>query len=70
MRSPGGAFTCWIVLTVVCVMNGGRAEAQQALPPVIAPPDALFERFRPNDREAARAFCKKYIDVKGMAVVA
>jgi hypothetical protein len=39
-------------------------------PPVSAPPEAIFEKFRESDREIARQFYKKYIDVKGMAVLA
>lgn len=39
-------------------------------PPVIAPPESFFEMVREADREVARGFYKKYIDVKGMPVVA
>jgi hypothetical protein len=39
-------------------------------PPVIEPPAAFFEFVRDNDRDAARQFYRKYIDVKGMPVVA
>jgi alpha-glucosidase len=39
-------------------------------PPVTAPSESFFEIVREKDREAARAFYKKYIDVKGMPVVA
>jgi len=39
-------------------------------PKVIEPPDTLFDHFKPNDRNAARAFYKKYLDVKGMPVLA
>jgi alpha-glucosidase len=39
-------------------------------PQVAAPPDAFFELVRPRDREAARAFYKKHIDVNGLPVVA
>ena len=35
-----------------------------------APPESFFERVREKDRDAARRFYKKYIDVKGMPVVA
>src|SRR5437879_6496787 len=49
------------------IVVSGTARAQ---PPVTAPPDTLFERFRPADRDVARKFYKKYIDVKGMAVLA
>jgi hypothetical protein len=41
-----------------------------AAPPVTAPPESFFEIVSPRDRDAARAFYKKYIDVKGMPVVA
>jgi hypothetical protein len=41
-----------------------------ALPAVTAPPESFFEKVRANDREAARRFYKKYVDVKGMSVVA
>src|ERR1700732_2910285 len=44
--------------------------AQPDPPAVIAPPAAFFEKIREADRDAARKFYKKYIDVKGMAVVA
>jgi len=39
-------------------------------PAVTAPPEAFFQKVRERDREAARAFYKKYLDVKGMPVVA
>jgi hypothetical protein len=45
------------------------SSAQQA-PPVIAPPEEFFTRFREQDREVARKFYKKYIDVKGLPVAA
>ncbi len=37
---------------------------------VSAPPEAFFQLVNTRDRETARAFYKKYIDVKGMPVVA
>jgi len=39
-------------------------------PKVTPPPDSFFEMVRERDREAARAFYKKFIDVNGMPVVA
>jgi hypothetical protein len=43
----------------------------KGLPPVTVPPDSLFEKYREgDDRDVARNFYKKYIDVKGLAVVA
>jgi hypothetical protein len=37
---------------------------------VTRPPEAFFELLRPEDREVARRFYGKYIDVKGMPVAA
>jgi hypothetical protein len=39
-------------------------------PPVISPPESFFQSVRESDREVARKFYHKYIDVKGMPVVA
>jgi hypothetical protein len=39
-------------------------------PQVTAPPESFFEKVREPDRQAARQFYKKYMDVKGMPVVA
>src|SRR5262245_18239705 len=47
-----------------------RGSSLQGLPPVTAPPESFFARVREADREAARKFYKKHIDVKGMPVVA
>jgi predicted metalloprotease with PDZ domain len=39
-------------------------------PKVTAPPESFFAKVRERDREVARKFYKKYVDVQGMAVVA
>ena len=39
-------------------------------PKVSAPPEAAFEKYRKDDKDAARKFYKKYLDVKGVAVLA
>jgi hypothetical protein len=52
---------------------GTSSMAPQSIPdapPVIAPPESFFQSVRESDREVARKFYKKYIDVKGMPVVA
>jgi hypothetical protein len=49
-------------------VTSGRSA--QDVPAVTAPPESFFEKVRERDRDAARKFYKKYIDVKGMAVVA
>src|SRR5262249_19933580 len=50
----------------LCVAGAVGAEPPQ----VIAPPEAFFAKVRERDREAALRFYKKYIDVKGVPVVA
>ncbi len=39
-------------------------------PPVTPPPESFFQLVRENDREVAREFYEKYIDVNGLPVVA
>jgi hypothetical protein len=57
-----------------CTVVGGAAEQAsspvQAVPAVTAPPEAFFERFKEKDREAARAFYKKHMDVGGLSIAA
>jgi hypothetical protein len=38
----------------------------ESLPAVTVPPDSVFEKIREADRDAARAFYKKYVDVGGL----
>jgi hypothetical protein len=47
-----------------------RAVDFSKYPQVVAPPESFFEKVRERDRQAARQFYKKYIDIKGMPVVA
>jgi hypothetical protein len=53
---------------VLTALAAGSATA--APPAVTAPPESFFQKVREQDRDAARKFYKKYIDVKGMPVVA
>ncbi len=46
------------------------AASKPPMPPVMAPPESFFEKFSPRDRDVARAFYKKYIDLKGIPVAA
>lgn len=57
---------------LAALAEGGEAEkiVIPGAPPVTAPPEAFFAAVREDDRAAARSFYKKYIDVKGVAVVA
>ena len=50
-------------------LNYAPAQEKDA-PKVSAPPDVVFEKYRKDDREVARKFYKKYLDVKGIAVLA
>lgn len=56
------AFACGPFVTV--------SRAQDKGPPVVAPPEAFYEKVRDRDREVVRKFYKKYIDLKGLAIVA
>jgi hypothetical protein len=51
------------------ILCAGSAAAQDA-PKVTAAPDAFFEKFRQSDRDAARKFYKKHLDVKELSVAA
>jgi alpha-glucosidase len=68
------AFAALIGSTSLGTMLGGRARARSGAgadyPAVTAPPDLFFEKVREKDRDAAREFYKKYIDIKGMPVAA
>lgn len=57
----------YVLLSVAFLAQGMTAEP---IPPVTPPPNRFFEKVRDRDRDAAREFYKKHIDVKGMAVVA
>ena len=39
-------------------------------PRVTAPPPAFFERYRESERESARTFYKKYVDLGGLSIAA
>jgi alpha-glucosidase len=60
------------MLTILLL--GGSIYAQSGAgtgyPPVTAPPESFFQKVRERDRDTARAFYKKCMDVKGMPVVA
>ncbi|HEY0548722.1 MAG TPA: hypothetical protein VGF13_03915 [Verrucomicrobiae bacterium] len=63
---------CLVLLLAWAVAMDGLVQAQSipGVPSVIAAPDSFFEMVNPRDRDAAKAFYKKFIDVKGMPVVA
>jgi len=65
--------TQYVTITVVLALlplSGSLYAQTNAYPPVTAPPASFFEKVREKDRDAARAFYQKYLDVQGMPVVA
>jgi predicted metalloprotease with PDZ domain len=60
----------WLGAALPDSTSQGQGNATQGLPAVTAPPASLFDKVRERDREVARKFYKKYVDVKGVAVLA
>lgn len=54
----------WVLLLVALV------PLLAAAPPVTKPPDSFFKLLRDDDRDSARQFYRKHLDVHGMPVVA
>ncbi|HMJ88704.1 MAG TPA: hypothetical protein VK530_02750 [Candidatus Acidoferrum sp.] len=54
----------FLTITAIC------SAADSNLSPVTTPPESFFQIVAERDREVARGFYKKYIDVRGMPVVA
>ena len=57
-------------MITICLVTLAQSGAITARPEVTAPPDSFFEKVRERDRQAARQFYRKYIDVKGLPVAA
>jgi alpha-glucosidase len=62
-----GVFVAVFFLSLLA--GAASAQEKDALK-VSAPPDAVFDKYRKDDRETARKFYTKYLDVKGVAVLA
>ena len=58
-----------ILLGFLLVASWSRA-ADPVAPTVISPPETFFAKVRERDRDAARAFYGKYIDIHGLPVAA
>lgn len=58
---------CAVTLGEVARAQNGAAADH---PAVTAPPDSFFQKVRQRDRDAARGFYKKHVDVAGLPVVA
>src|SRR5262249_43885479 len=48
----------------------GEEAAGAKVSAVTVPPEAFFAKFRDQDRDAARRFYKKYLDLKGLSIAA
>ena len=57
-------------MIAICLVTLAQSGAIAARPEVTAPPDSFFEKVRESDRQAARQFYKKYIDIRGLPVAA
>ncbi len=70
MKRSGGSWLLLAVLPGLILLGGASTGAAAAEPAVVAPPESFFATVRERDRDVARKFYKKYIDVKGLPVVA
>ncbi len=68
---------CVSLAVAVLLLSTASAQEKPAQPKaekevlkVSRPPDAIFEKFKKNDQDVARKFYKKYLDVKGVAILA
>lgn len=62
-----------VVVAVTIFLATGKSVVRAATSPnlqVSVPPDSFFELVRERDREVARQFYKKYLDIGGLPVVA
>jgi len=58
------------VLSILLSGGGALGQSPADLRAIISPPDSFFALVRERDRDAARTFYKKYLDVGGIPVVA
>jgi hypothetical protein len=67
----GVAFTAvfWTWLVIAAALCGSTRAAEE-IPKVTAPPESFFEMVNQRDREAAKKFYTKYLDVTGIPVAA
>jgi hypothetical protein len=59
-----------IALLLLLCATHDQSQRDVSLPQVTVPPDSFFERVRERDRDAARQFYQKHIDINGLPVVA
>ena len=59
-----------VLLTFVLPSLVAAQGSDGKAPKVAAPPPTFFERFKQTDREAARVFYKKHVDLQGLSIAA
>src|SRR6266542_6392829 len=62
--------TIAVALALLALTESAPTAAVLDAPPVSAPPESFFQMVSERDRDVARQFYRKCIDVKGMPVVA
>jgi len=65
--------TASLVLAAAALWSGcatRRNVPVEAAPPVTPPPASFFQGFSERDREAARQFYKKHLELKGVSIAA
>src|SRR5213593_3960651 len=69
MNSTIRVMTVGVAVLVVVGVSNAQTDSSPSNPPVTAPPESFFELVSERDRDVARQFYRKYIDVKGMPAV-
>ena len=71
-RKPAVGAIAFAFLTMSCLIHAqpSPSTAGEAPPQVTAPPESFFTHVRDRDRDEARKFYTKYLDIKGVALVA
>jgi len=70
MQTTVHRFSLPVVFVLLLSGASFGQDASQPSPAVTAPPETFFELVRPRDRESAREFYKKHVDIAGLPVVA
>ncbi|HLU49273.1 MAG TPA: hypothetical protein VK116_14355, partial [Planctomycetota bacterium] len=61
----------WSALLLALVLaTAARSDEDDRALTITAPPESFFAKMRDRDREVARAFYEKYLDIHGIPVAA
>lgn len=69
-RRPSLLLNGLFVLLTLAAPGSAQVSTAPVSAPVTTPPDSFFQLVRERDREVARGFYKKYLDVQGMPLAA